>query len=80
MGVVQLRREAMRRLRELPARKVAVAHDFLGYLESQAGGAATRELLRIPGLLEDLRQARRDQAAGMFTPHDKLRRKYKRHV
>jgi len=80
MSVTELRREAMRALKALPDRKVPVAHDFIRYLEEYASDEATAELLGIPRLQEDLRQAKRDQAAGRFTPFDRLQRKYTRHV
>ena len=80
MSVTELRREAIRVLKALPDRKVPVAHDFIRYLGDYASDEATAELLQIPGLVRDLKQARRDQAAGRFTSLDKLRRKYRRHV
>ena len=80
MSVTEMRREAMRALKTLPNKKVPVAHDFIRYLEDFASNEATAELLNISGLPEDLKQAKIDQAAGKFTPFEKLQRKYKRHV
>ena len=40
----------------------------------------TEELLKIPGLLDDIAESERDFAEGRSTPVEKLRRKYKRNV
>ncbi|MCI0333387.1 MAG: hypothetical protein L0228_09210 [Planctomycetes bacterium] len=57
-----------------------MAAEFLRYLDERASVEATEELLKIPGLLEDLAEAERDIAEGRTTPVEKLRRKYKRNV
>ncbi len=57
MTIGQLRKRAKERLDSLPAAKVRVAVEFLDYLDSAASRDATAELLRVPGLLEDVESA-----------------------
>ena len=64
MTTTALRNAARRRLDALPAAKLRAAAEFLAFLEAGASDPATAELLRVPGLLPALRQARRDQQAG----------------
>ena len=59
--------------RNAPPGKVIVVFE-----ESEASDEATAEILKIPGLLEDLAEARKDRAAGRFIPWEKLKRKYKK--
>ncbi|MCY3021703.1 MAG: hypothetical protein NTW87_22045 [Planctomycetota bacterium] len=73
MTTAQLRNEARRRLDSLPADKVKVAAEFLAFLDDRASDEATAELLAIPGLLEDLAQAKRDQTAGKGVEWRKVR-------
>jgi hypothetical protein len=80
MTTARLREAARRRLDALPAEKVRVAAEFLTYLDERASDEATAELLRIPGLLEELQAAERELAAGRGTPVAQLRRKHKRRV
>jgi hypothetical protein len=76
----QLRQLAKESLESLPPEQLKVAAEFLKYLEERASNEATEELLKIPGLMEDLEEAERDFAEGRSTPVEKLRRKYKRNV
>ena len=57
MTIGQLRKRAKERLDSLPAAKVRVAVEFSDYLDSAASRDATAELLRVPGLLEDVKSA-----------------------
>jgi hypothetical protein len=57
MTTAQLRDHAKERLDSLPPAKVRVAAEFLDYLDTTASRDATAELLKIPGLLEDVRSA-----------------------
>jgi hypothetical protein len=57
MTITELRKRAKESLDSLPAEKVRVAAEFLGYLETAASRDATAELLEIPGLLKDVREA-----------------------
>jgi hypothetical protein len=57
MTTAQLRKQAKDRLDSLPADKVRVAAEFLGYLDTVASRDATAELLGIPGLLQDVEEA-----------------------
>lgn len=80
MTTTQLLQAAKESLESLPPEQLKVAAEFLKYLEERASDEATEELLKIPGLLEDLEEAERDIAEGRTTPYEKLRRKYKRNV
>ena len=80
MTTTELRQLAKEALENLPPEQLKVAAEFLRYLDERASDEATEELLKIPGLLEDLAEAERDIAEGRTTPVEKLRRKYKRNV
>jgi hypothetical protein len=80
MTTAEQRKAARETLDGLPPDKLKVAVEFLRYLQERASEEATEELLRIPGLLEDLAEARKEIAAGKGTSVKKLRRKYKTHV
>ena len=60
----QLRELAKNTVDSLPPEQLKVAAEFLRYLEERASDEATEELLRIPGLLEDLEEAERNIAEG----------------
>jgi hypothetical protein len=74
MTTLQLRRAAGRRLRALPPEKLRVAAEFLTWLETSASDEATAELLRLPGLVGEVRRARREIAAGRGVDWRKVRR------
>jgi len=57
MTIAQLRERAKERLDSLPPAKVRVAAEFLDYLDTGASRDATAELLKIPGLLQDVKDA-----------------------
>ena len=57
MTTAQLRKQAKERLDSLPPEKVRVAAEFLDYLDTAASRDATAELLGIPGLLRDVKEA-----------------------
>jgi hypothetical protein len=80
MTTAQLLQAAKDSLESLPPEQLKVAAEFLRYLEERASDEATAELLKIPGLLEDIAEADRDFAEGKGTPVEKLRRKYARGV
>jgi len=80
MTTAELRQVAKQTLENLPADQLKVAAEFLRYLDERASAEATEELLKIPGLMNDLADAERDIAAGRTTPVEKLKRKYKRNV
>lgn len=76
MTVVELRRRLKKRIDSLPPKRLQVAADFVAYLDERPDNAATRELERIPPLLERILQAEREFAGGKATPVEQLRRKY----
>ena len=57
MTTAQLRKLAKEQLDCLPPDKVRVAAEFLTYLETAASRDATAEVLKIPGLLQDVKEA-----------------------
>ena len=80
MTTAELLEIAKETLAQLPPEQLKVAAEFLKYLDERASDEATEELLKIPGLLEDIEEAKREFAEGKGTPVEKLRRKYKRNV
>jgi len=64
MTTTELREEAIHRIQQLPANKLKVAAEFLAFLEERAGDTATSELLKVPGLVQDVRKAKRLIARG----------------
>jgi len=75
MNLADIRRQAKERIDALSPERVQVADDFLAYLQERESDEATEELLRIPDLVEALKQAERDIEAGRVTPVDALHRK-----
>ena len=80
MTTSELRQAAKDTIENLPPEQLKVAAEFLRYLDERASVEATEELLKIPGLLDDIAESERDFAEGRSTPVEKLRRKYKRNV
>ena len=64
MTTTELRQLAKETLEGLPPEQLKVAAEFLRYLDERASVEATEELLKIPGLLEDIAEAERDFAEG----------------
>ncbi len=76
MTKTELLRRAKQRLEHLSEQRLRTADDILAYLEDLESDEATEELLRIPGLPEQLEEAERDIAEGRTVPVDELRRKH----
>jgi hypothetical protein len=74
MTTPQLLQAAKDRLESLPPEQLKVAAEFLRYLEERASDEATEELLKIPGLLEDIAEADRDFAEGRSVNWREVRR------
>jgi hypothetical protein len=74
MTTEQLRQLAKESLESLPPEQLKVAAEFLRYLDERASDEATEELLKIPGLLEDLEEAERDFAEGKGVNWREVRR------
>ena len=74
MTTTQLRQAAQESLESLPPEQLKVAAEFLKYLEERASDEATEELLKIPGLLEDIAEAERDIAEGKTVNWREVRR------
>lgn len=74
MTTAELLEFAKGTLEQLPPEQLKVAAEFLRYLDERASDEATEELLKIPGLLEDIQQAEREFAEGKGTPWREVRR------
>jgi hypothetical protein len=74
MTTTQLRQRAKERLDNLPADKVRVAAEFLDYLDTAASRDATAELLKMPGLLQDVEDATTQIKSGRFKDWRKVRK------
>ena len=74
MTTSQLLEIAKETLEQLPLEQLKVAAEFLKYLDERASDEATEELLKIPGLLEDVAAAEREFDAGGGTPWREVRR------
>lgn len=64
MTTAELRQSAKDTLDSLPPAQLKMAVEFLRFLDERMSEDATEELLQIPGLLEDLKEAERDIAEG----------------
>lgn len=76
MTTAELREAAKTTLENLPPEQLKVAAEFLRYLDERASVEATEELLKIPGILDDLAEAEQDIAEGRTKDWRELRRKY----
>ncbi len=74
MTTAQLLELAKETLEQLPPEQLKVAAEFLRYLDERASDEATEELLKIPGLLEDVREAEQEFKEGKGTPWREVRR------
>jgi hypothetical protein len=74
MTTTELRQLAKETLENLPPSQLKVAAEFLRYLDERASDEATEELPKIPGLLEDLREAEQDISEGRTVNWRELRR------
>jgi hypothetical protein len=75
MSTTELREAAKRHIDNLSDDRLLVATDFLAYLDERESKEATEELLKIPGLLDELKRAEEDAAAGRLTRMEDLKRK-----
>ncbi len=73
MTTAQLRERAAERLNNLPPDKVRVAVEFLDYLDTAASRDATDELLKVPGLLNDAKDASKRVKKGQYKDWRKVR-------
>ncbi len=69
----KLLESAQETLQSLPAEQLKVAAEFLNFLNERGSDEATAELLRIPGIMEDLAEAEREFASGGGTPWREVR-------
>jgi hypothetical protein len=74
MTTTELRQFAKETLEGLPPEQLKIAAEFLRYLDERVSEEATQELLKIPGLLEDLGEAERDIAEGRTVNWREVRR------
>jgi hypothetical protein len=73
MTTTELRQLAKETVDNLPPEQLKVAVEFLRYLDERASAEATEELLKIPGLLEDIAEAEKDYSEGRTTDWRELR-------
>jgi hypothetical protein len=76
MDTKELKRRAKRRIDSLSPERAQTADDFLAYLEDREDNDATAELMRIPGLLDELRKAEQEVTRGETVVVEDLKRKY----
>lgn len=69
-----LLKKAELRLRRLSQDRLAVANDFLAYLEEREENEATQELLDIAGLLEAFDRSRQQAEKGETISFNAIRR------
>jgi hypothetical protein len=74
MTTTELRQFAKETLEGLPPEQLKIAAEFLRYLDERASEEATQELLKIPGLREDLAEAERAVAEGRTVSWREVRR------
>ncbi|MCC7476655.1 MAG: hypothetical protein IT425_14800 [Pirellulales bacterium] len=74
MTTAELRQSAKDAIDTLPLAQLKMATEFLRFLDERMSEEATEELLRIPGLLEDLKEAERDVAEGRTVDWREVRR------
>ncbi len=74
MTTAELRKQAKEQLDALPPDKIRVAVEFLNYLDIAASRDATAELLKMPGLLDEVKEAAGDIKKGRFTDWRKVRK------
>jgi len=74
MTIAELRKQAKERLDSLPPDKVRVAAEFLDYLDTAASRDATAELLKMPGMLRDVKEAVGHIKSGRFKDWRKVRK------
>ena len=75
MVTATVRRQAKHRIDQLSPERLRLADELLAYLLDKESEEATEELLNIPGFVEAFEKAKREEAAGLLTPLEKLRRK-----
>ena len=69
-----LLKKAELRLRRLSQDRLAVANDFLAYLEDREENEATQELLEISGFMEAFDRSRQQADKGETIPFNAFRR------
>lgn len=66
--------EAIARLASLGTDQLKVANEFLDYLQEQKDDEETVEILRIPGILDDIKEALADLEKGKVVRFAEIRR------
>ena len=64
MNTTSIQRQIQSYVEQLSPERLTVALDFLAYLVERESNEATEELLAIPGLLEELKEAEGSIEAG----------------
>lgn len=74
MTTTSLKSSITKRIRNFPKEKLLVLDDFISYLGDRNDNAATKQLLNIPGLLNEVHSAKREFAERKGTDWRKVRR------
>ena len=75
VSTAELRSRVKQQIERLSPERLAVALDFLTYLEERESDEATEELLKLPGFLDALERAKREINQGDLTDVNELQRK-----
>lgn len=67
MTTAVLKTRINRKINKLPQSKLQVVEDFVSYLLDRNDNTATRELLRMTGLLSEVKSAKKEFASGKGT-------------
>ncbi|MBZ0202133.1 MAG: hypothetical protein K8I03_03865 [Ignavibacteria bacterium] len=73
MTTTSLKSSISKRIRNFPKDKLLVVEDFVSYLAERSDNPATKELLRIPGLLSEINAAKKEFASGKGIDWRKVR-------
>lgn len=74
MTTTYLKNKINKNIKGLPKDKLLVIDDFVSYLSEKTDNAATRELLEIPGLLAEVREAKKEFKKGKGVLWHKIRK------
>lgn len=80
MTPTDVKRLAKQKVDALSPAKARVALDFIEFLVAKEEAEATEELLAIPGLLSQVREAEREVAEGKVVSLSEVRKRRNRHA
>lgn len=74
MTYQEIRNEIKKYAEQLSTKNVNTAYEFMAFLADKESEEATQELLEIPGLLEEIEQAKKDMDGGNLVDWRELRK------